>query len=163
MLKNRLLSRFIYIVIIAGCLITMMPASPVYAWGAADRWPGKAQTHQVILKEAYKLLQLDPAWKNSGFPTIDEMLQYEGMKWQIGLTFDIIGKNEYSILGAGPDDETRTKCSAHFYNPEIEKGGGTEAAQKYYSALLDGMYGTNRTGFSIRRGGEKNKPSGGGG
>jgi hypothetical protein len=106
-----------------------------FAWSGAKDWLGNYPTHQEILKAAYKVLQAKdgPALKNSRFPAIDDILKQEGMGWTTNITFDIIGHNQYNVLGPGPDDETRTAESAHYYNPAINKGGGPDAVRTGYT------------------------------
>lgn len=128
--------------LVALIVISFTFPEKAYAWSAAKEWPGRYPTHQEILKAAYGLLKLHdgPVLENSRFPGIDDIGKYEGMGWNTGLTFDIIGKNQYNVLGPGPDDETRTPESDHYYNPEIGKGGGPDATRTYFSELCDCMY-----------------------
>jgi hypothetical protein len=126
-----------------------------FAWSGANDWLGVYPTHQEILKAAYKLLKLNdgPALENSRFPGIDDILKYEGMGWTTNRTFDIIGTNQYNILGPGPDDETKTDQSAHDYNPETAKGGGPDALKTYFSELFDCMYASSSSpGANLSRG-----------
>gem|GEM_PF-3716873 len=131
--------------LIGVILMSFIFPAKALAWSAANDWPGRYPTHQEILKAAYKILQSRdrPVLENSRFPGIDDINKYEGMGWNTGLTFDIIGKNQYSVLGPGPDDETRTAESAHYYNPRIDKGGGPDATKTYFSELCDNMYASS--------------------
>ena len=128
--------------LIALIVISFTFPEKAYAWSAAKEWPGRYPTHQEILKAAYGLLKLNdgPVLDNSRFPGIDDINKYEGMGWNTGITFDIIGKNQYNVLGPGPDDETKTAESDHYYNPRVSKGGGPDATKTYFSELCDCMY-----------------------
>ncbi len=131
--------------LIALIVISFIFPEKAFAWSGAKDWLGNYPTHQEILKAAYKILQSrdGPVLENSRFPSIDDVHKYEGMGWTTNITFDIIGHNQYNVLGPGPDDETRTAESDHYYNPRITKGGGPDATKTYFSELCDGMYASN--------------------
>jgi len=129
----------IILLLLAALLAVIFPERAL-AWGATTRTPGVCTTHQSIIKEAYKLLEEDPAYKGSRFPKPEEILEHEGMQWVTSLTWDFISSSQYDLVGPGPDDETKTKWSEHFYNPETGKGGAPAAAEKYFTELCDALY-----------------------
>ena len=121
-------------------LIAFMPAL-AYSWGSL----APAKTHQYICQEAYKKLSADPAFDPKKFPTVEEILNNEGVTWvryqwtgagYIGLGVD------YGVLnGNGPDSKGSSKFSEHYYNPKIgsdNKGGAPAAVAKYYKYLAEG-------------------------
>jgi hypothetical protein len=139
---NRNLTRIMSSFTLAALLLTCFPAE-AYAWGGTTRWPGICPTHQHVLKAAYRLLQADPAHAASGFPALPEILAHEGVKWTSGFTLDLVGSSQYDIVGDGPDDETKTRYSDHYYNPLLDngKGGGNapNAAKDYYLKLVQAI------------------------
>lgn len=128
---------------LAVLLLTSFPLE-AYAWGGTTRWPGVCPTHQHILNNAYALLQSDPAYAGSDFPTLKEVLAHEGVKWTGGPSIDLVGSNQYDIVGNGPDDETKTPYSYHYFNPLLNNGEGLgnapTAAKKYYLYLVQAMH-----------------------
>jgi len=136
----KVFSRTFSIFIAAVMLFVSLPVD-IHGWAATTRWPGNYPTHQHVLKQAYRLLEADPAFTGSNFPTLDQILQHEGMAWELGPTMGIFGPNLVDIVGNGPDDETKTDWSEHYYNPETEEGKAPTAVKNYYTALCEAMYG----------------------
>jgi hypothetical protein len=121
-------------------LIIFLPKE-IHAWGSL----APAKTHQYICQEAYKKLSADPAFDPQKFPSLEDILNNEGVTWvryqwtgagYIGLGVD------YDVLsGNGPDSKGSSKFSEHYYNPKISsdnKGGGPAAVAKYFKYLAEG-------------------------
>jgi len=122
-----------------------------YPWGAFVGVLGikTAATHQEILKAAYQLLRLDPAWQNPrnlylseklGI-TLDEILKYEGVYVDIW---------NVSTGGPGPDVEGATPYSWHWYNPATKLGKAPEAASDQFyefAQTLLGIYKIQENGI----------------
>jgi len=87
---------------------------------------------------------------NSGFPPLAEVLAHEGVRWNSGFSLDLVGSNQYDIVGNGPDDETKTKYSDHYFNPLLNNGKGLgnapNAASDYYLKLVEAMQSPRTTG-----------------
>ncbi|UCB43400.1 MAG: hypothetical protein JSV77_01765 [Dehalococcoidales bacterium] len=130
--------------LLVSLLCNFLCSGPVLAWGATTCFFGRCMTHQYILRAAYELLENDPAFVDSGFPGIEEIVQNDGIDWQTNLSMDWINSSQYDLLGEGPDDETKTAWSDHFYNPELAEGSNGNApmaAKKYFIGLCQAMYG----------------------
>ncbi len=70
------------------------------------------QTHQYILRQAYALLEKDPAFYGNQrnqrlFPSLDDILAHEGI--------------DLAMRGLGPDAAGSSYFSNHYYNPRLEK------------------------------------------
>ncbi len=120
-------------------LITFLVPVAVHAWGSL----APAQTHQYILQQAYKKLSADPAFDPKLFPTIEEIINHEGVVWArykwtgegyIGLGVD------YNVLsGPGPDSRGASNFSEHYYNPKLGRGGAPDSISRYYRYLAEGI------------------------
>jgi hypothetical protein len=134
------------VVIALFCLSLMLCAYKVYPWGAFLGIRGgalAADTHLVILQEAYKLLLDDPAMRqfNRGFPfyedqqvRIENILDYEGV-YGDPLTL--------SAYGPGPDADGSTYYSSHWFNPLTGQGHAPQAASDQYLAYINAVVGNN--------------------
>ena len=97
-------------------LLLVVPTGKAHGWGAVYEW---CMTHQEIDKQAYLLLQQDPAFKNSNFPSLPDILSYEGVRSVFNeKVFDMTG------LGPGPDAMHASPYSWHYYNPLASKEKG---------------------------------------
>ena len=106
-----------------------------------------AQTHQHILREAYRLLAADPAFDPALFPKLDEILAQEGVNWA-NINYNGSGLGvipDVSLLeGPGPDCKGNSPFSWHYYNPVIKEGNGPMATGKYFHYLSEGMLTNKR-------------------
>jgi hypothetical protein len=106
-----------------------------------------AQTHQHIVKEAYRLLAADPAFDPTSFPKLDEILAHEGVNW-VDVNYRGSGLGvipDVSLLdGPGPDCKGNSPFSWHYYNPVIKEGNGPMATGKYFHYLSEGMLTNKR-------------------
>ncbi len=113
-----------------------------YSWGSFMGVGGymAVDTHQEIIKTAYKLLMMDPAMKNSKnlcFAdgrriTVDDILKYEGVYGDIW---------SLSVAGPGPDADGASPFSSHWFNPLTKYGKAPESAGKFYYEFVRAMEG----------------------
>jgi antitoxin component YwqK of YwqJK toxin-antitoxin module len=103
-----------------------------FAWGSLNTTTQilgislTAPSHQYILTEAYKNLENDSAFGDSGFPSLKKIMEWEGQD----LT------RTYGTSGKGPDaPEAKTKYSWHEYNPPTGKGEAPTQAANFYQKL----------------------------
>jgi hypothetical protein len=112
----------IFFTILFACIIIFHP-------GSAYPWAGiyyTSEAHQYILKEAYKLLLEDPAFKGrldmkEQFPSIQEILSHEGVNLKSN--------------GPGPDGKGNSVYSEHYYNPVIKEGNAPVSIADYFTYL----------------------------
>ena len=104
-------------------------------------WSSPATTHQFILSKAHLRLQNDPAYYGSGFPVVNAILSYEGVKFN-GAYQTV----RWGMSGPGPDSEGRTQYSDHYYNPKIRQdgaGGAPDSVTEEYESLVVGLLDGN--------------------
>jgi hypothetical protein len=82
-----------------------------------------APSHDYILEQSYYNLESDPAFAGSNFPSIEAILNNEG------LYADAMG----SLTGESPD--VTAASSKHEYNPTTKRGGAPSEASKFYGSL----------------------------
>lgn len=131
--------RFVTIIpFILTALFLVLPQQ-LLAWGSL----APAETHQYILRKAYEKLSADPAFDRKRFPTIDEIVANEGVKWVEadmsgnGLIGAVTGIGVKALSGAGPDSAGASRFSEHYYNYKIGQGGGPESVARYYRYLAE--------------------------
>ncbi|SJZ83503.1 Antitoxin component YwqK of the YwqJK toxin-antitoxin module [Trichlorobacter thiogenes] len=100
-----------------------------------------SQTHQHILKEAYRLLEAEPGFDPKAFPKLEAILAHEGVNWaNIGFTGQGTSGVDISLIdGPGPDAKGNSPFSMHYYNPAAQEGGAPQATASYYKYLAEGM------------------------
>ena len=111
-------------------LLLVVPTSKVYGWGAVYGW---CMTHQEIDTQAYSLLRQDPAFGYSDFPSLPDILSYEGVASVFNEKFlDMTG------FGPGPDSNHASPYSWHYFNPLAgeEKGKAPAAVSVQFYFLL---------------------------
>jgi hypothetical protein len=120
---------------LAGLLamVVLLSSYPALPWGSATDF----ETHQFILRAAYAELEKDPAFKDSGFPTQDEILKREGV-YYLGDGESLLFSPSY-IGGPGPDRPGATDDADHYYNPNTSSGNGPGAASRQYRYLAKGI------------------------
>lgn len=128
------------IVFIFSLIIT--PSSAL-SWGVL----APAQTHQHILKEAYRLLAADAAFDPKLFPKLEEILAHEGVNWAVvdytGSGYGVIP--DVSLIdGPGPDSKGGSPFSWHYYNPVTTEGNGPLAVGRFFRYLSGGMIANKR-------------------
>ncbi len=126
------------VLLLAVWLALPFTSGRAHAWGVL----APATTHQHIMKEAYRLLQADPAFDPRKFPTLDDMMKHEGVYWgtaqYTGAGYGILP--DISLLdGPGPDAKGNSPFSWHYYNPKTGEGGGPDAVRRHYRYLAEGM------------------------
>lgn len=87
-----------------------------YPWGSVSVLGISFETHQFITKQAYSLLEKDPAFDRDKFPSIEDILNYEGTR-------------------RGPDTEGLTLYSQHYFNPRLNQGKGPDSVGEEYKGL----------------------------
>ncbi|GEM_PF-1979912 len=125
-----------FLLVLAG-LFVLLAARSAFAWGVL----APAQTHQHILREAYRLLAADPAFDPKTFPTLEQILACEGVSW-VNVEFTgagTTGLDVSKIAGPGPDSKGNSPFSMHYYNPARGEGGGPAAVKRYFRYLAEGM------------------------
>ncbi len=124
------------VVILLSAFIGAPPSA--LSWGVLS----PAQTHQHILKEAYRLLTADAAFDPNLFPKLEEILAHEGVNWA-GADYTGSGYGvmpDVTLLeGPGPDSKGNSPFSWHYYNPVTTEGNGPMAVGKYFRYLSEGM------------------------
>ncbi len=127
-------------ILLCWTLAVFMPGL-AYPWGSL----APAKTHQYICQEAYKKLSADPAFDPLKFPSLEEILNNEGVVWAryqwTGEGYIGLGVDFNVLKGNGPDSKGASKFSEHYYNPRIKsdnKGGAPAAVAKYYKYLAEG-------------------------
>lgn len=88
-----------------------------YPWGSVTFLGISFETHQFITKRAYSFLEKDPAFDRDKFPSIEDILNYEGTP-------------------LGPDTEGLTLYSQHYFNPKLNQGKGPDSAGEEYRQLV---------------------------
>lgn len=94
-----------------------------------------SNTHQKILRAAYKRLAGDPALEGINFPPLEEILKHEGTD----ISLKSIYKLKIYLTGNGPDASDKSKFSDHWYNPKIDRGNAPNEAAKYFKGLRVGL------------------------
>ena len=113
--------------LLAGLLSASAKA---WGWGAVN---GFCPTHQLILRQAYALLRTDGAFRGIPFPSIDDILSYEGVTaWRSHLL-------TVRATGPGPDADGATNYSDHYFNPAIGRGFAPAVVFHYFSLFLKGQ------------------------
>lgn len=139
--KLSLIKNLVKSVVILALLI--IPVSSVFSWGVLP----PSTTHQFILQEAYNLLKADPAFNAAKFPSLEEIMNHEGVSWvNVNFTGEgTTGMDASMIEGPGPDSKGNSPFSWHYYNPDIVvdgvrgQGNGPDAVKKFYLYLAEGM------------------------
>lgn len=105
------------------CIITVIVlfftasfSAKAYPWGSVTILGISFETHQFITKQAYSLLEKDPAFDRDKFPSIKDILNYEGTP-------------------RGPDTEGLTLYSRHYFNPKLNQGKGPDSVGEEYKEL----------------------------
>jgi len=110
--------------LLAGLLSASAKA---WGWGAVN---GFCPTHQLILRQAYALLRTDGAFRGIPFPSIDDILSYEGVTaWRSHLL-------TVRATGPGPDADGATNYSDHYFNPAIGRGFAPAVVFHYFSLFF---------------------------
>jgi len=133
--------------------VAILPGK-AYGWGAVTvpierdpgfwesiHWSSPATTHQFILSKAHLRFQNDPAYYGSGFPVVNAILSYEGVKFN-----GAYQTLRWGMSGPGPDSEGRTQYSDHYYNPKIREdgaGGAPDSVTEEYESLVVGLLDGN--------------------
>src|SRR5208283_3878936 len=102
------------------------PVTPALGWGSVTT--GGFNTHGCLDKQAYALLQTDPAFKGAIFPTLDKIEDNEGVNievWTPGV----------EVEGPGPDREGATFYSEHYYNPRNREGKAPASTGDWFVKL----------------------------
>jgi len=131
-------SGYLYLVLAGWLAAVWLMQANAHAWGVL----APATTHQHIMREAYRLLQADPAFDPGKFPALPEMMKHEGVNWgEARYTGSGLGiMPDISLLdGPGPDAKGNSPFSWHYYNPKTGEGGGPEAVRRHYRYLAEGM------------------------
>lgn len=109
----------------SGVLVFILIAAStpsVWAWSSTTAIGEMFTTHEYLNKKAYEELEKHPAFKKSGFPSLDEIQRHSGV--------------DASQAGLGPDGTANSYFSFHWYNPATGKGNAPAAAQAYYDRLM---------------------------
>jgi hypothetical protein len=105
-------------------LLSVIPAQPAFGWGAVDY---VSEVHQAILNTAYDFLRSDHVLDYTIFPSIDDILDNEGVT------------NPILKTGPGPDGaESNSPWSEHWYNassPGENKGQSPESVAREFGVL----------------------------
>jgi len=135
--RERITALFIFL---CSALYVFMPG-PAYPWGSL----APAKTHQYICQEAYKKLSADPAFEPKMFPSLEQILNNEGVVWAryqwTGEGYIGLGVDFNVLKGNGPDSKGASRFSEHYYNPRLKsenRGEAPEAVAKYYKYLAEG-------------------------
>lgn len=100
-------------------LIIVLIQGIILAWGS---WTGLSfNTHAFILKEAYKRLENDPAFRKDIFPLLSAILVHEGISME--------------QTGLGPDAILNSVFSDHYYNPRTKEGDAPKQSSFFFSQL----------------------------
>jgi hypothetical protein len=93
-------------------------------WGSVESWyaTGVEGTHKFILRQAYRILEKDPAYRKGAFPSLDAVLSHEGIN--------------KSLSGYGPDGEGNSIYDEHFYNPQIGKGAAPRSIAGWFEKTV---------------------------
>lgn len=125
------------IVICAAILCIFTLPGNGFGWGVLV----PSQTHQHILREAYRLLEAEPSFDAAVFPKLETILAHEGVNWA-NAEFSgqgVTGLDISLIDGPGPDSKGNSPFSMHYYNPSVQEGGAPQAASRYFTYLAEGM------------------------
>jgi len=128
MAVSKLHNRWVAIIFISISLL-LTQSDVGLAWGSGS---SVAETHQLILEEAYKKLQDDPAFQGSNFPSLEAILSFEGVE------IDLV-RMAVNVSGPGADATGNSRWSDHYYNPRTGKGDAPFAAADYYESLKMGL------------------------
>jgi len=120
-------------------VIFFLAAPQVFPWGGVAVL---SPTHQIILTEAYRILEQDPAFKESGFLPLESILSEEGVYALPD------GKLDPLTAGYGPDVEGASPYQYHYYNPITKDGMADFAVNLFYKQLID-----------LKNSGDKSKPA----
>ncbi len=135
------IKRYFYFTFLAASLI-FLAQSTASGWGALTG----AQSHMYILREAYKKLSGDPAFKGSNFPSLDNILKHEGVFWVSNLFAGGF------MSGPGPDSHGNSNFDWHYYNPRTKKGKAPKTTGEFYAVLKKHMEFSNRLYVDPTRG-----------
>jgi len=111
-------------------VLFLVPVSRAFPWGAVTYL---SPTHQMILTEAYNQLKKDPAFQESGFLPLQNILAQEGVNAVPDPKLD-----PYT-WGHGPDAAGASSYQYHYYNPITKQGMADFAVNMYYKQLIDPM------------------------
>ena len=129
-----------------ACLFVLLVTPPAHPWGAFRGIAGVkiTDTHQLILRAAYDLLQSDPAMigfygvplSGGRFATLEQILQFEGVD---------VSLVTLSPYGPGPDAEGATLYSCHYFNPSTGKGLAPRSVADWYGRFITSIRGLSRS------------------
>ncbi|OFZ13295.1 MAG: hypothetical protein A2X86_16225 [Bdellovibrionales bacterium GWA2_49_15] len=112
-------------------LIALMLPKTAYSWGSFQGF----NTHQFLLDVAYDQLKQDPAFQESGFPTLEKIYANEGVFY----VSDDPSTGISVISGPGPDNPNSTPDSWHYYNPILDRGNGPATTARFFKYLARGQ------------------------
>jgi hypothetical protein len=130
-------------------LVFLCAGDPLSGWSSASP-TGLAATHQFIVREAYATLQQDPAYRADRFPSLEQILAYEGVSETVDtvtLTLPFHSPvlaliRPFTLLKrTGPGPDNMTPYSWHYYNPRRTEGMAASAAACYFSNLQRALAG----------------------
>lgn len=105
------------------CAVIPSAVSPAFGWSSVLETANSPGTHHGLCREAYHMLERDPAFRGIRFPALQDIIT------QGSVTALYLGR------GPGPDDATKSAYSMHYYNPIIKQGNAPKAVLHNYSAL----------------------------
>lgn len=136
--------------VIVLAILVIFPVKNAESWGAFRGINGSfiANTHQLILREAFNLLMNDPAAQNPAFfmlpgqnrITIFDLNQYEGVEADVPGT---LADFAITLTGTGPDADGASPYSYHWFNPTTGMGNAPKAAGKFYMDYLNMVFGSS--------------------
>ena len=120
-----------WILLAAAASMAAASTGQAFGWASLTTAPG-FNVHGCLDKQAYSLLEADPAFKGAVFPTFDKVEDNEGVSITVG--FHGIWP-EQGVEGPGPDREGSTNYSEHYYNPHNREGKAPTSTGDWFVKL----------------------------
>ncbi len=98
---------------------------------------GAFGTHQFLCQKAYEKLSKHPAFSYVKFPSIEEIVNFSGVRPTLGEGYSL------AVVGEGPDNPEKSYFSWHYYNPITGKGDAPMIIGEYYEMLRANMEDRN--------------------
>jgi len=109
-------------------LIIVLIRGIIFSWGSWVSSPLVSidyNTHAFIIKESYKRLEKDSAFRKDVFPLLGAILLFEGIT--------------ENLTGSGPDAILNSVSSDHYYNPKTKEGDAPKQTSFFFSQLKDSI------------------------
>jgi len=98
-----------------------------FGWGSWASSGIDYNTHAFIIRESYKRLENDPAFRKDIFPLLSATLGHEGITRK--------------LAGPGPDAILNSVSSEHYYNPKTKEGDAPKQTSFFFSQLKESIEG----------------------